>query len=346
MEGLYFESSATTDFHFMTVSELTASGNASNPVRGLVYNDISHFDQGVQHLRILGVRYFMAESAQAKQLAAKNQDLKLVARVPDSDGVAPLGWQIYEVRDWNLAQALPDEPVVVATHGGPSSKCFDSAPPPKGTRDPQLDAWECSAAPWWNTGDLSRPFAASGPKHWARAASVAAAQKLPPRPLPKVTVGPVHEDVSSISFHVSRTGVPVEVKTSFFPNWKAHGAEGPWRLAPNLMVVIPTSHDVKLTYGETTGDRAGRLLTLVGLAGVLGLARYRPAEPPAPEPEAETETEPEAARFPVGVDPIAAAAAADADDGSDADEPDETDGETVPPPDRDGGTDPQEAALP
>ena len=35
MEGLYFESSATTSFHFLTVSELAA--HPSNPVRGLVY---------------------------------------------------------------------------------------------------------------------------------------------------------------------------------------------------------------------------------------------------------------------------------------------------------------------
>jgi hypothetical protein len=291
-----------------------------------------------------------------------------------------MGWQIYEVKGWNLAQALTDEPVVVATHGGPSSKCFGTAAPPKGTRDPELDAWECSAAPWWNTGDLSRPFAASGPAHWARAKSVAAAQKLPPRPLPKVTVGPVHEGVSSISFHVSRTGVPIEVKTSFFPNWKAHGASGPWRLAPNLMVVIPTSHDVKLTYGETTGDRAGRLLTLAGLAGVVGLARYRPAEPAPPEQPAPpaprgwvepTVEETAPADLPAPGVPLAPPVPAAATDEGEA-EAEDTDGngdgdgeETGDPPDADGddpgaesvvqpdrdtvrdaGTDPETPALP
>jgi hypothetical protein len=52
------------------------------------------------------------------------------------------------------------------------------------------------------------------------------------------------------------------------------------------MVVVPTSHDVRLTYGETTGDRAGRVLTLVGLLGIIALARVRSApESPAPEPE-------------------------------------------------------------
>jgi hypothetical protein len=122
---------------------------------------------------------------------------------------------------------------------------------------------------------------------------VAAAGKVTPRPLPKVTVGPVTEKVDSIAFHVSRTGVPVVVKTSFFPNWKAHGADGPWRLAPNLMVVIPTSHDVRLTYGETTGDRAGRVLTLAGVLGAVALARIRPVpEPVAVDPPADPPGEP------------------------------------------------------
>jgi hypothetical protein len=226
----------------------------------------------------------MAESTEAKRNADASKQLRLVARVADLDKLAPFGWKIYEVKGWNLAQALRYEPVVVATHGGPSSQCFGTPPPPKSTRDPVLAAWECSAAPWWRNGDLNRPFAADGPAQWARAASAAAAQKVTPRPLPKVKVGPVNEGVDQISFHVSQVGVPIVVKTSYFPNWQAHGARGPWRLAPNLMVVVPTSHDVRLTYGETTGDKAGRVLTLVGVLGVAALARYRPAADPEPEP--------------------------------------------------------------
>ena len=46
--------------------------------------------------------------------------------------------------------------------------------------------------------------------------------------------------VDKISFDVSEIGKPVEVKESYFPNWKVSGAKGPYRLAPNLMVVVPT----------------------------------------------------------------------------------------------------------
>jgi len=69
--------------------------------------------------------------------------------------------------------------------------------------------------------------------------------------------------------------VPVVVKASFFPNWEADGAKGPYRLAPNLMVVIPTENDVTLTYGLTPVDWLGRFLTLAGIAGLILLARWK-----------------------------------------------------------------------
>jgi hypothetical protein len=58
------------------------------------------------------------------------------------------------------------------------------------------------------------------------------------------------------------------VKTSYFPNWQASGANGPWRVAPNLMVVVPTSHHVSLHYGFTPVDNAGRVISVAALAGV------------------------------------------------------------------------------
>jgi hypothetical protein len=76
---------------------------------------------------------------------------------------------------------------------------------------------------------------------------------------------------STVSFHVSRIGTPVLVKVSYFPNWHARGADGPWRVTPNLMVVVPTSHDVVLVYGASGANRLGLLATLIGLAALVGL---------------------------------------------------------------------------
>ena len=90
-------------------------------------------------------------------------------------------------------------------------------------------------------------------------------------PEPTTTVSDVRQSDQSISFHVDRVGVPVEVRVSYFPNWVASGASGPYRVAPNLMVVVPTSHDVTLTYGRTAADDLGLVLTLAAVAAVVVL---------------------------------------------------------------------------
>jgi uncharacterized membrane protein len=90
------------------------------------------------------------------------------------------------------------------------------------------------------------------------------------RHVPSTRVSAITQTDSSISFHVSRVGTPVLVKVSYFPNWHASGAAGPWRVTPNLMVVVPTSHEVTLSYGSSTANELGIALTIVGIVA-LGL---------------------------------------------------------------------------
>jgi uncharacterized membrane protein len=83
----------------------------------------------------------------------------------------------------------------------------------------------------------------------------------------------------AISFHVSRVGVPVVVKISYYPRWHAVGATGPYRVSPNLMAVVPTSKDVSLVYGSTAanvwGDRVSQLTALAGLVTIAAFVRRR-----------------------------------------------------------------------
>ena len=83
MEGLYFEASTTTPYHFMMIATLAQS--PSNPVRGLPYRSITDFDLGVRYLQLMGVRYYAAFTDEAKAAAAKNASLRPVATVPDLD---------------------------------------------------------------------------------------------------------------------------------------------------------------------------------------------------------------------------------------------------------------------
>jgi hypothetical protein len=94
--------------------------------------------------------------------------------------------------------------------------------------------------------------------------------------LPTTTISKVHQTRNSISFHTSTPGVPVVVRLSYFPNWEAKGAKGPFRTVPNFMTVVPTTNNVTLTYGRRPVDVAGELATGVSLVIVLGgWIRYR-----------------------------------------------------------------------
>jgi hypothetical protein len=278
MEGLYYESSATTPFHFMAVAPLSGPSNASNPVRGLDYRTIDDFDLGVRYLQLLGVRYYMAYSAEAKSHANANPNLKLIAKVPDQDKAPPLGWNIYAVKGATTVAPLAFEPVVATPHAGTQSECFGRAPV-KGQEDPELGPWECLGVGWWNDPSaLDRPIAAGGPASWARVPANEA-KSAPRRRLPKVKVTGIHTTDETVSFHVSRTGVPVVVRTSYFPNWEADGAEGPWRITPNFMVVVPTSHTVTLHYARSSAEKLGIAASVVGVIGLVGLVIWRPKDP-------------------------------------------------------------------
>ena len=93
---------------------------------------------------------------------------------------------------------------------------------------------------------------------------------------PSVIVSHVVMGDQSVSFHVSRIGVPILVKISFYPRWHAVGADGPYRVSPNLMVVVPRSLDVSLRYGSSPTVTVGNFLTdLTVLALVVAVWRRR-----------------------------------------------------------------------
>jgi hypothetical protein len=253
MEGVYFEASATTPYHFEAVAALVAPGQNSNPVRGIPYRDQQSFGIGVRYLQALGVNYFLAHSPTTKARADADARLTKVASSPDVDGADPQGWSIYRVADAPLVEGLAYEPVVAE----------GVAPDPDGWEQQIAVPW------WWFPEQLDRPVVASGPDGWRRAAG-AAALTTPRRAIDPVAVSRVRADDDSISFRVDQVGRPVLVKASWFPNWQVEGAEGPYRATPNFMVVVPTAKEVTLRYGTTPAEWLGRLLTLAGLVG-LGL---------------------------------------------------------------------------
>ncbi|HVM15219.1 MAG TPA: glycosyltransferase, partial [Egibacteraceae bacterium] len=269
MEGLYFESSATVPYHFLAQSELSRS--PSRAMRGLPYRELD-VTRGVEHLQLLGVRYYLATTAEAQAQARTSPHLTLIETtppVPAASGTTQVGWEIFLVDDSDLVVPLAFEPAVV--------DCCVSG----------REEWLETAVSWYQ--EPSRwgvPLAASGPADWPHIPDPTVSP--PRRPVQEADVRDIRESNGRVSFRVDRPGSPVLVKVSHFPNWKASGAEGPWRVTPNFMVVVPTSTEVELRYGWTPVEVAGWLLTALGMAALVLLWRrpMRLPELPASKQEA------------------------------------------------------------
>ena len=99
MEGVYFEASGTTPYHFEAVAALVAPGENSNPVRGVPYRDQSE----LRHRRPVppdaGVNYFLAHNPTTKQGRRRSPPHVDRDRRPTRTRTAPLGWNIYTVAE-------------------------------------------------------------------------------------------------------------------------------------------------------------------------------------------------------------------------------------------------------
>lgn len=234
MEGIYFESSMTTPYHFVTASEVAE--RPSNPIPKLPYHDFD-LERGLQHLQLLDVSYFLTVSEQARQAASTTPGLTLLADVDR--------YSVYAVESSGQVVVPRYDPVVVT------------------------DAdWTAANLDWFATpGELDVPMVRNGPDAWDRIASFQA--PLPRRPVDGGGRSvPVEVTDDEIRFTTEDVGKPHWVKTSYFPNWKVDGALGPYLASPSMMMVVPTQSEVRLHYQRTWPEWTGLALTLAALAGL------------------------------------------------------------------------------
>ncbi len=258
LTGIYFESSPTAPAQFLVGSYI--SKNPSRSQRNLPYKTLD-LDQGVPAMRNLGVRYYVAFSDEAKAAATKRADLREVASADRFD--------VYEISDNSIVSSLDIEPVVITNVG-------------------------VSQTSGWNDAGIARidrpavfpvPFAADGPPQWQRAtldwkrtakqtvygSAVKPLTGIEKRTLTPTVITQINAVDGRISFHVEDIGRPVLVRMSWYPTWKAEGALGPYRVDPNFMVVIPQRQDVVLSQSAGLPERAGQLITLLGVVGLVAL---------------------------------------------------------------------------
>ncbi len=246
MEGLYFESSLTTPFHFLNAA--TMSRSPSNPIPGLRYHTFD-FERGLDQLDLYAVEYYVSFTEEATAEATANPEMALLAQSPP--------FSIFGLPDSNLVEAVSALPVVL-----------DS---------PEVDFDE-AAFEWYDDSELfDRLVAADGPDEWPRVSSL---DQLPVTfvPQPSGTVSDVVIDNGTISFTTDAVGVPHLIKVSYFPNWTTEDADGPYRVTPSLMVVTPTTEQVTLEFRNTWAENIGIGFTLIGLALFPILARRRRTE--------------------------------------------------------------------
>ena len=245
MEGLFFESSLTTPFHFLNASEV--SRFPSNPVRGLTYHSMD-FERALPHLALYDVAYYVSFTEEA-DTAARTFGLRPVAE--------SLPWTIFTLPETDVVDVASFEPAVWTGDANFTDAALD----------------------WYDdVGNLDRWLVAAGPDDWMRVGEVGdRLGRTAGYPAEDGAVSDVIVEDNQISFTTTAIGVPHLVKVSYFPNWRVEGAEGPYRAAPSLMVVVPTSNEVVLEFRNTWAENLGMaitLLTLVGL-GTRGFLRWR-----------------------------------------------------------------------
>ncbi len=246
MEGLFFESSLTVPFHFLNQAEMSLS--PSRPVPGLDYHTFD-FERGIPHLQLYGVDYYVSFTEEAEEKAIED------ARLTELERSGP--FVIFDVDDSDLVEVARYEPSVYEPVG-------------------RAESFGDVALDWYGSiGTLDKWLVADGPDEWLRvpdADSVVGAAALDAGG----SVSNIEIGDDWVSFDTSAVGVPHLVKVSYFPNWVADGAEGPYRAAPSLMVVVPTAEHVELRFSRSWIEFVGFGATLLAIAGLVA-ARYVPA---------------------------------------------------------------------
>jgi hypothetical protein len=258
-EGLFFEASGTTPYHFLAAAAM--SKQSSNPVRELRYEN-NDAEVGVPYMQDLGMKYFMAVTPEAIAEAEQQPELTLI----ETSGP----WHIYSVASSDIVVPLDVQPVVVNERSGD-----------------QRERWLELGTSWYqNREEWAALPVADGPDDWQRIDARVDAERqvgtgpgddgrqvdvvvpgsaIEPVALDPVTVSDVVVGNESVSFSVDQIGVPVLVRVSYFPNWKVDGADGPYRVAPNMMIVVPTDTDVRLHFDRNATDIIAYFLTLIGI---------------------------------------------------------------------------------
>jgi hypothetical protein len=239
-QGLLSESALTSNVYMYLLANIAIDSMGNRYWRLWTTNDRTP-ERMRARIRALGVDYLVTFSDTITALARHDpRRFRAVAR--DS------AWTLWQVQGAALVEAVTRPPRIL----------------PAGSWDEELTQWLLNV-----TDTTSWPVRASGNGERALALSSVARTAQPV----SARLGP-----RTVSFTTSEIGVPHIVRVGYFPNWRAHGADGPYLTIPGFMMVIPRQSDVVLRFERTWVEfvaPAISLLTVLALSVAWVIQRRR-----------------------------------------------------------------------
>jgi len=240
VEGLYFDSSITTPFHFLTVSGLAE--RPSNPVGGLTYIN-GEFDKGFRLMQELGVDYFIAYTSSIKNKANANKNFNFLFSNEVFNVYSINSKKVELVEDNLYIFESPDfyERLKNAVLRESSEQNFFE------------DAYKSfkDEANYKIIENYDKSLSDLNDKNT------------------ELLISDLNIQNNLISFKTNKPNQLHLIKVSYFPNWKIKNGHGPFRISPSFMAVIPNEELVEIEFELSNAEKALNFLSILTLFGAL-----------------------------------------------------------------------------
>ena len=236
IEGLYFDSSITTPFHFVTVSGLAES--PSNPVGGLSYIN-GDFDKGVRYMKELGIDYFISYTESITDKAISSNELENLFQSSP--------FTVFKVNS-NKVEVIESE-LISFTQPNLFNRISNSI-----FKRQEIDSFFVLSM---------KEFKLDNKKRIIEGISSGEIQNLNNISHIESEIDNIKISDTKITFQTKHPNRLHIVKVSYFPNWKIKNGLGPYRISPSFMAVIPHTNDVEIVFKNTPIENAVSLFSVI-----------------------------------------------------------------------------------
>ena len=248
IEGLYFDSSITTPFHFVTVSGLAES--PSNPVGGLSYIN-GDFDRGVRYMKELGIDYFISYTESITDKAILSNELENLFQSSP--------FTVFKVNS-NKVEVIESE-LISFTQPNLFNRISNSI-----FKRQEIDSFFVLSM---------KEFKLDNKKRIIEGISLEEIQNLNNNSHIESEIDNIKISNTKITFQTEHLNKLHIVKVSYFPNWKIENGLGPYRISPSFMAVIPHTNEVEIIFENTPLENALSLFSIIAFLSFIYFYIFR-----------------------------------------------------------------------